>query len=376
MRSKAVSMTLALLMFACLFNMRQYHIENELLINVSSDSTKRFRTLDNIASHHHNSRCPEDYLETEVATTLVTHLPLDQLELLDHICRSWLSSPIVAVIYISSSDVKNKVKWNSKLSKYKKTCHNLEFKTFISNQNARGIRSTKSEAYPVNKLRNVGLDAVKTSHVLVTDVHFIPSKNLDTHVAKTIDVVTRHGIDRTHLKSKNYHIDGLHPYVLVVPSHDENTTDTDTDADADTDTRVQAMKCISIDDEPNFVMPWCPSANINQYNHVFFETEREQIPSKRIRAKAFLDIVKDPWKPLSPYFDERFSSNGKDKVQYILHLLTKGFEFTTMPPPGYIIHHPYTPHISEPKNSKDYKSLFKTYKKELEKKYGKLIIMW
>lgn len=34
------------------------------------------------------------------------------------------------------------------------------------------------ELYPVNQLRNLALENVRTSHVLLTDIDFIPSKEL------------------------------------------------------------------------------------------------------------------------------------------------------------------------------------------------------
>ena len=41
-------------------------------------------------------------------------------------------------------------------------------------------------AYPVNRLRNMALDAVQTSHILVADIDFVPSVDLDTTIQSTI----------------------------------------------------------------------------------------------------------------------------------------------------------------------------------------------
>ena len=44
----------------------------------------------------------------------------------------------------------------------------------------------KVNAYPINKMRNVGLDEVKTSHLLLIDADFIPSVGLDDGVQQAV----------------------------------------------------------------------------------------------------------------------------------------------------------------------------------------------
>jgi len=40
--------------------------------------------------------------------------------------------------------------------------------------------------YPVNQLRNIGLDAVSTSHVFTLDVDFVPSSNLHSTIQNVL----------------------------------------------------------------------------------------------------------------------------------------------------------------------------------------------
>ena len=53
------------------------------------------------------------------------------------------------------------------------TCPNLQIIQYRANAEESDVQN-----YPVNRLRNVGLDAVTTSHVMVMDVDFVPSANL------------------------------------------------------------------------------------------------------------------------------------------------------------------------------------------------------
>jgi hypothetical protein len=49
----------------------------------------------------------------------------------------------------------------------------------------------KQYTYPINELRNIGLDKVETSHVFLIDADFIPSVGLDKAILKSIAIVTK-----------------------------------------------------------------------------------------------------------------------------------------------------------------------------------------
>jgi hypothetical protein len=48
----------------------------------------------------------------------------------------------------------------------------------------------RDHRYPINQLRNMGLDQVETSHVFLIDADFIPSVDLDQAILKAVDIVT------------------------------------------------------------------------------------------------------------------------------------------------------------------------------------------
>ena len=422
-----------------------------------------------------------------------------------------------------------------------------------------GEESERDNAYPINTMRNIGLDQVVTSHVLLIDADFIPSVDLDVGVKKAIQSVVEHGTGRSDpdsepgigsssnsssssarsreneedsvespsigsritaavsvsvLAAKNnfkqrqpqqpqHHLDQQHHHhhhhhALVVPAYERkfdsnfscgnlqdclkltlhnpefmpktmeslskcvgvynhtNTGSTDESANANShvdgnvdsketkhsdesananshvdgnvdskDTKhskcivfhsdhfskghgntesdawlkgmdqekVRSIPCISDGYEPYVVIPWCPSVHINHDTG-----KREHFSARPLtrNTRAMVASVradgtdtatrnsnnqhKDKWKPISPYYDERFYGYGKNKIQQVLHLRARGYEFAVIPACGFLTHHPHpisnTRKIwkGDKKKGKGglqtkMESLFKQYKAELKKEY-------
>ena len=200
-----------------------------------------------------------------------------------------------------------------------------------------------ANAYPINKMRNDGLDEVKTSHVLLIDADFIPSVGLDDGVQKAIQETRGIRMKKNSDRSKNTRgDDDYHHFALVVPAFEralesrsypcEDMEDCIKFAAQNPEFMPRSMKnlnecvngenhakcivfnsvfnsnghfdtksdewlkkmdkenitpisCISERYEPYIVIPWCPSQHDN------YGTDSEGI----------LDINI----PLSPYYDER-----------------------------------------------------------------------
>jgi hypothetical protein len=138
------------------------------------------RQLSNRDSHFKDSKCPRNIQDTEIGTTLVTQATLDRLPFVKEICQRW-SSPMIVVVCLSSSQVDGQ-DWKSVQERYDRLCPQLKMVPVTVDDMERDYK------YPINRLRNRGLDEVETSHVLMIDVDFIPSENLDQAVLKAIQI--------------------------------------------------------------------------------------------------------------------------------------------------------------------------------------------
>jgi hypothetical protein len=153
----------------------------QILIQVPDRLKQEMRQLNNQEIHHMNSQCERDITSTEFATTLVTQTTLDRLILMQETCHRW-SSPIVAVVYITSQELTDQ--WNTILKQYSEQCNHMRLIPYVAKD-----EEERSHTYPINAMRNTALDEVKTSHVLLIDADFIPSVDLDKGIEKSIRIV-------------------------------------------------------------------------------------------------------------------------------------------------------------------------------------------
>jgi hypothetical protein len=58
-----------------------------------------------------------------------------------------------------------------------KNCPQLQLIQYLADQ-----EMSQDGHYPINRLRNVGLDHAQTSHIVVMDIDFVPSQGLDQHI--------------------------------------------------------------------------------------------------------------------------------------------------------------------------------------------------
>ena len=320
------------------------------------------RTLLNQNSHYKFSSCPVDGVE-KVSVSLVLQSTLDRLKLLKLTCQRWKSSPLIVSVYLTQEEYDSE--WNDIVKEYE---HNIcNSKTvlipYISKSN-----EERTLGYPINLLRNMALDRVHSSHVIVMDIDMIPSENLDSAIQAAIDLAIERRLD----DDGDSGVDPLD--AIVVPAFErkliggvkcdtleecyrfidnddfmpKNLTDlkksilneecivfqseinweghhsTDTNAwikssfDTTSTNHLREITCFdSLRYEPYVVIPWCE-----------LKTNAQQILMKR---KG----------PRSPYYDERFIGYGKNKIQQISHLRKRGYEFMVIPPTGFITHFPH-----------------------------------
>ena len=83
----------------------------------------------------------------------------------------------------------------------------------------------ESSTYPVNLMRNKGLDAVNTSHVLIMDVDLIPSADLS-------QVVKSNVIDQISTAAHSVGETGMPVNALVVPAFERKVDSPCTDTES------------------------------------------------------------------------------------------------------------------------------------------------
>ena len=97
----------------------------------------------------------------DFGVTLVTQTSLDRSTLIEELCNRW-TGPLVIVIFSIGTD-------NPVLPK----CHGMA-DLYV----AKTRSQVAPESYPVNKLRNMAISHVKTSHYFLIDIDMWPSSEL------------------------------------------------------------------------------------------------------------------------------------------------------------------------------------------------------
>ena len=301
--------------------------------------------------------CPNDGFELpkDLSTTLVIQCSLDRIWLLAETCNRW-ADPIVLVVYIPS-DSSQVTKAIDSIANLMAKCPQMTVLPHVHIEDeGKGM-----SLYPVNTMRNKGLGAVKTSHILIMDVDLIPSADLN-------GVIKDNLVDQ--ISSNNGEVP---TNAIVVPAFERKVNPLCSSIEAckeylqkdpsflptlfnDMKECVRDKKCIVFQSDNNWeghhttkTKKWLKSEWYDE------PSENDEQKSRTIRQIKCFDSLRYepyvvlPWcptassskpQPLTPYYDERFYGYGKNKIQHISHLRYRGVPFYVLPR-SFVVHHPH-----------------------------------
>ena len=341
-------------------------LSNEILKQLDDSSqSSPMRTLLTSKLDIKNSpnSCPNEgfQIPKDISTTLVIQCSLDRIWLLEETCNRW-SDPIVLVVYLPSETAKENTKVRMAVNSISELWSNCPQMTVLPHVHLdENNEGQEMATYPVNIMRNKGLGAVKTSHILIMDVDLIPSADLN-------DVIKDNLLDQI---SSN---DGKVPSnAIVVPAFERKVNPPCSDIEScklylqkdpnflptlfnDMKECVRDKNCIVFQSDNNWeghhttkTQKWLKSEWYDESSEDVKGKARTMRQIKCFDSLRYEPYVVLPWcpsiastkpRPLNPYYDERFHGYGKNKIQHISHLRYRGVPFYVLPR-SFVVHHPH-----------------------------------
>lgn len=275
--------------------------------------------------------------ESATDTTLVTQLSMDRLHMLEPVAARW-GGPMSLAVYATDSEA-------SQLLTYIQTSAILSARTNL------GLHVVYKEGalYPVNYLRNVALNHVRTANVFLTDIDFLPMLNLHGYIKEAVKVLGMAGGKRA----------------LVVPAFESMLYKTDLPEEKADVLQMLADRQLC----PFRQREWPSGHTPTNYEHWKTAT----IPYRVRWAPDY-----EPYVVVSSNvsrYDERFVGFGWNKVSHIATLAAQEYDFVALPD-AFIVHLPHAPSLDilHYRSSARYRDcaqvLKREFLKELEDTYG------
>ena len=341
-------------------------IQKQLDNTSSQPSLRTLQTLENDLAHSPNS-CPKDgySLPLEISVSLVIQCSLDRIWLLSETCARW-PDPIVLVVYLPFETVLDPSDRSHVIDSIVNITSECPQMTVLPHVHTAVDNKGESSEYPVNVMRNKGLDAVNTSHVLIMDVDLIPSADL-SHVVRDNVMDQLSAVEQSKIPVN----------AIVIPAFERKVNPPCTEIEScrsylqkdstflpllfnDLNECIQKKDCIVFQEDMNWEghhttqskkwleKQWYESSSSDESSAGRKQRTIRQISCfDSLRYEPYVVI---PWcpstksnnnpRPLTPYYDERFYGYGKNKIQHISHLRFRGVPFFVLPQ-GFIVHHPH-----------------------------------
>jgi hypothetical protein len=281
---------------------------------------------------NHNSKTFDFKATTELAPTcdtlsydkidftLVTQLSPNRLGIMHQHCKRWGDHPISVAVGTSSSQ-KAILKVLKALG-----CHpeNLTV-TIISDFDS-------DESYPVNRLRNAALAAVKTSHFVYVDADFVPSLHLYDELMKQRDALlhykTAFVLPAFELNPLCDSVECKHLHEYMIPDTKQELVDLFT-SPADNPAVTQ------------FDVKGNPSGHgSTRYMDWITQDEDELLPIECMTSPRYEPYVVMRYCHDLPPFQEQFAGYGQNKITWMQQVRRSGYKFFQLGQ-GFLLHIPH-----------------------------------
>ncbi|KAK9875654.1 hypothetical protein WA026_009451 [Henosepilachna vigintioctopunctata] len=269
--------------------------------------------------------------------TFAAQLSFDRIQMIEELAKYW-EGPISLALYITDPELE-------RVNDFIEASEVLQDRTNI----AYHAVFRDGEYYPINLLRNVGLQNIETPYVFLADIDFYPMKDL-------YDVLRRH------IKT----IKDMDKKALVIPAFETQ--------------RYRSR----IPKNKRQLLSMLATKNIMPFRHDVWAVGHS--PTNYTRWKTAANYYNVEWKPdFEPYivvkstvvgYDPTFMGFGWNKVSHIMELNAQGYEFVVLPD-AFIVHKAHAPSfdIVKFRTSPIYRMCLQNLKdnfiKKLNSKYGK-----
>lgn len=273
------------------------------------------------------------YSETRLAAgcpvnfTLATQATPERLWMLGWICRRW-EGPIVIAVYTDHRSVVRK----------DPACGDrVDYRIMSAPEHV----FKKHNLYPVNKLRNLAISRVRTSHFLLCDIDLWPDAWLFQRL--------------TSLAATDLFRDPKLALVVPAFSREVKTECSSSTAASDSQAKYRMEECHKEARDMPRDFGRLKTCIIDKECHIFDRFNQDGHGTTDYRAwlrqdgvrrvSCFLSNRYEPYVVLQrtpdlPRFEEQFTGYGKNKIQNLVHLRYSGWRFAVLPR-SFLVHFPH-----------------------------------
>lgn len=238
--------------------------------------------------------------------TLVTQLSIDRIQNIHTLMRHW-NGPLTLVIYCRDSDL------------YEIEDYFKSFPSFKKRGNlAVHIVYKQGHFYPINLLRNIGLQYSTTPYVFLMDIDFLPSFNLYNYLREAVKVLKLGTLNRT----------------LIVPAFEFLQYKFEFPNTKSTLLKMLNRSSSTIQEFRHSI--WSNGHSATNYAKWY----KASLPYKvkwSLDYEPYIAVHRNVTK-----YDERFLGFGWNKVSHVMELYAQNYEFIVLPE-AFIIHSPHSP---------------------------------
>jgi hypothetical protein len=258
--------------------------------------------------------------DDKIDFTLVTQLSPNRLGIMHQHCKRWGDHPISVAVGTHSSQ-------KAILKVLKGLGCNPEHLsvTIVSDFES-------DESYPVNRLRNAALAAVKTSHFVYVDADFVPSPHLYDELRKHRDSLLHH---KTALVVPAFELSPLCDTVECKELHEYMIPDT----------KQELVDLFTSPADSPVVIPFDSKGNPSghgstRYMDWITQDEEELLPIECMTSPRYEPYVVMRYCKDLPPFQEQFAGYGQNKITWMQQVRRSGYKFYQVGQ-GFLLHFPH-----------------------------------